>query len=198
MKDQLENQLTINEAHRLKVAEDFDKWNKMKHYQQMADKYKSQLKTKEDECVKLQHTCNGYRILIERLEREKHGLQNRLKLLRNNCASINVARFEMLELENSKLQAEIETLKSKLEMQHHHSGGLGAAMLQEKLEAQERKIAILQLSAKVNIILSIVLQSTNVQNSSSPYSSIVGFIQITSCRNKNFLNLNVETPRPVY
>lgn len=137
----------------MKVADDFEKWNKMKHLQQAADKFKSKLKAKEEEFDKLQHTCGGYRILIERLEREKHGLESRLKSLRSNCTNINSARLDILELENAKLETEVETLTSKLEIQHHHSGGLGAAMLQDKLETQERKIAILELSAKVSFIV---------------------------------------------
>lgn len=150
LKNQLEKQLTINEAHRIKVGEDFDKWNKMKHFQQLADKFKGKLKAKEEECSKLQHTCSGYRVLIERLEREKHGLEARVKTLKNSCTNITVNRLEHLEMDNMKLRGEVEILTSKLEMQHHHSGGLGAVMLQEKLEAQERKIAVLELSAKVS------------------------------------------------
>jgi chromosome condensin MukBEF complex kleisin-like MukF subunit len=58
-------------------------------------------------------------------------------------------RVEALELERSKLQVEVATLQSKLEMQQHHSGGLGAAMLQERLEAQQRRITALELGKKV-------------------------------------------------
>lgn len=50
-----------------------------------------------------------------------------------------------------KLLEDLRNLNSKLEMQQHHSGALGAAMMQDKLECQERKIAILELTAKVSI-----------------------------------------------
>jgi predicted RNase H-like nuclease (RuvC/YqgF family) len=60
-------------------------------------------------------------------------------------------QIKALELENSKLQAEVATLQSKLEMQQHHAGGLGAAMLQERLEAQQRHIAVLELAKKVSV-----------------------------------------------
>jgi len=56
-------------------------------------------------------------------------------------------QIKALELENGKLQAEVTTLQSKLEMQQHHAGGLGAAML---LEAQQRHIAVLELAKKVS------------------------------------------------
>lgn len=146
LKTNLANQISINESHRKKIEEDFDKWNKQKHWQQTAEKLKSKLKTKESDFEKLQQTCSGYRILIERLEREKFNLEHKLKHLKT---ANNVNEIESLRAENMKLVAENESLCSKLEMQQHHSGGLGAAMLQEKLEAQERKIAVLELSAKV-------------------------------------------------
>jgi hypothetical protein len=46
---------------------------------------------------------------------------------------------------------EVATLQSKLEMQQHHSGGLGAAMLEERLEAQQRRIAAFELAKKVSV-----------------------------------------------
>jgi hypothetical protein len=67
-------------------------------------------------------------------------------------APVSEARVEALELEKNKLQVEVATLQSKLEMQQHHSGGLGAAMLQERLEAQQRRIAALELAKKVSIM----------------------------------------------
>lgn len=76
-----------------------------------------------------------------------------MKALKTN---VNIYGFdnsqhnETLTLENAKLLAEVEELKAKLEMQQRHAGGLGAAMMQEKLEAQERKLAIMELSGKVS------------------------------------------------
>lgn len=154
LKDKLDKQISINETHRLKVGEDFEKWNKQKHWQQTAEKLKIKLKEKCEEFEKLQHTCAGYRILIERLEREKHVLEGRIKNLKHSGQNINYSRMvETLQMENAKYLSQIELLNSKLEAQHHHSGGLAAAMLQEKLEAQERKIAVLELSTKVRFII---------------------------------------------
>lgn len=150
MKDNLDKQAAFNETHKLKMNEDFEKWKKQKHWQQLAEKLKTKLKEKEDANEKLQDTCNGYRILIQRLEREKHSLEARLKTFRITNPHTIHAQVENLRSENIKLQAEVEVLNSKLEISQHHSGGLGAAMLQEKLEAQERKIAVLELSAKVS------------------------------------------------
>ena len=69
-------------------------------------------------------------------------------------------QIKALELENSKLQAEVATLQSKLEMQQHHAGGLGAAMLQERLEAQQRHIAVLELAKKVRVTQSTLAALT--------------------------------------
>lgn len=151
LKQSLSEQININEGHRVQASEDFDKWKKMKHWQQSAEKLKNRLKERDNDFEKIQQTCSGYRLLIERLEREKHNLENRVKNLKSsNVNAAGVREVEVLRIENMRLQAEIEALSSKLEMQQHHAGGLGAAMLQEKLEGQERKIAILELTAKVN------------------------------------------------
>lgn len=149
LKENLDKQVTINENHKSKMTEDFEKWKKQKHWQQMAEKLKIKLKEKEDAFEKLHQTCSGYRILIERLEREKHGLEAKLKLFKSSNPLTIHSHMEVLRNENIKLLSEVEVLNSKLEMSQHHSGGLGAAMLQEKLESQERKIAILELAAKV-------------------------------------------------
>ncbi|GJQ81526.1 hypothetical protein Trydic_g4888 [Trypoxylus dichotomus] len=153
LRQNLKEQLVINEQHRIKVNEDFEKWNKQKYWQQTAEKLKIKLKEKTEELEKVQQTCSGYRILIERLEKEKHVLETKNKALRGGSANVNAMKLEMLEIENAKLQAELEAMNVKLEMQQHHSGGLGAAMLQDKLQGQERKIAILELAAKVSALV---------------------------------------------
>nr|XP_022901566.1 centrosomal protein of 290 kDa isoform X1 [Onthophagus taurus] len=151
LKENLRQQFQINETHRIKVAEDFDKWNKQKQFQQTADKLKIKLKEKSEECEKLQQTSAGYRILIEKLEREKHALEMKIKNFKTTSETTN--KNELLQIENARLSAEIEAVNAKYEMAQHHSGGLGAVMLQEKLEAQERKIAILELAGKGTIEL---------------------------------------------
>ncbi|KAJ8968110.1 hypothetical protein NQ314_002465 [Rhamnusium bicolor] len=151
LKQNLSEQMSINDAHRVQASEDFDKWKKMKHWQQSSEKLKNKLKERDGEYEKLQQTCAGYRLLIERLEREKHNLENRIKSLKSsNVNVVNSREMDVLKIENMKLMADIEAMNSRLEMQQHHSGGLGAAMMQEKLEGQERKIAILELTAKVS------------------------------------------------
>ncbi|XP_060525387.1 centrosomal protein of 290 kDa-like isoform X2 [Cylas formicarius] len=148
----LEEQVAINEKHKLMAGDDFEKWKKQKYWQENCEKLKMKLKEREEEIEKLRQTCNGFRLLIERLEREKMNLENRVKALKSaNAHAADCQEFETLRLENARLSNEVEILVTKLEMQQHHSGGLGAAMLQEKLESQERKIAVLELSAKGSV-----------------------------------------------
>lgn len=159
VKHNLDRQIAINESHKIAVAEDFEKWKKQKHWQQTADKLKAKLEEKTLELEKLNQTCSGYRILIERLEREKHNLETKVKNLKSSNIIIDGNRMEMVQLENEKLKAEIEALASKFQIQQYHAGGLGAAMLQEKLEAQERKIAVLELTSRVSLFQNVVFQT---------------------------------------
>jgi DNA repair exonuclease SbcCD ATPase subunit len=197
LKENLARQISINESHRVKISQDFERWNRQKHYQQLSEKLKNKLKAKEADFEKLQETCAGYRILIERLEREKYNLENKIKNLKAGATQHSNNEIEILRLENMRLISENETLCSRLEMQQHHSGGLGAAMLQEKLEGQERKIAILELSAKVRIkmrrpkflqfILTVLnltkfLQSAQELCPNFPFSSVKLFSHLTEFR----------------
>lgn len=127
-------------------------WEKQKRWQQQAEKLKEKFSSKCEEFDKLQQNLSSAKAIISRLERERHILEGKLKMVKNSGGStISINRIEALELENARLQGEIEILTNKLEMHQHHSGSLGAALLEEKLEAQERKIAILEVSAKVRL-----------------------------------------------
>lgn len=181
LKEKLHEQIAINDCHKVKISDDFDRWKKQKYWQQNVEKMKNKLKEKDMEMEKLQNTCSGYRMLIERLEREKHNLENRIKALKQtNLGSINVQENEVLKMENVKLLTEIDTLQSKLKMQQHHSGGLGAAMLQEKLEAQERKIAILEVSSKVSFGVYLFQHLIGTKSNHSPPigARIIPFVSI--------------------
>ncbi|KAJ8934432.1 hypothetical protein NQ318_017133 [Aromia moschata] len=150
LRQSLAEQVSINDTHRVQATEDFEKWKRTKHWQQTAEKLRGKLRERDGDLEKLQQTCSGYRLLIERLEREKHNLENRIKTLKGNAGfAASSKEIELLRIENMRLLADVEALTSRLEMQQHHSGGLGAAMMQEKLESQERKIAVLELTAKV-------------------------------------------------
>uniref|UniRef100_A0A6P7GEN5 Centrosomal protein of 290 kDa n=1 Tax=Diabrotica virgifera virgifera TaxID=50390 RepID=A0A6P7GEN5_DIAVI len=56
LKRNLSEQIAINEAHRVQANEDFEKWKKMKYFQQTAEKLKNKLKERDNEFEKLQQT----------------------------------------------------------------------------------------------------------------------------------------------
>ncbi|XP_050500647.1 centrosomal protein of 290 kDa [Diabrotica virgifera virgifera] len=173
LKRNLSEQIAINEAHRVQANEDFEKWKKMKYFQQTAEKLKNKLKERDNEFEKLQQTNTGYRMAIERLEREKRNLENRVKTLKASNLNVNAnAELEILRNENIKLLNDVDILKHKLEMQQHHAGALGATMLQEKLEGQERKIAILELSAKGTVEVRAELDRLQTANSNLQKSNL--------------------------
>lgn len=148
--ERLEREATVSDMRRVKIAEDFAFWEKQKKWQQTAEKSKEKLASKVEELEKVQQSYSSAKAIVSRLEREKHVLESKLKQARSSSVSLsNTARMEYTEQENLRLQTELQALSAKLEMQHYHSGALGAAMLQDKLEAQERKIVVLELSAKV-------------------------------------------------
>ena len=59
------------------------------------------------------------------------------------------SKIEKLKAEKIELQAEVSALRNQLEDQQRHRSGLGAALLHEKLECQERKLAVLELASQV-------------------------------------------------
>lgn len=61
LKRSLTEQISINETHKVQASEDFEKWKKMKHWQQTAEKMKNKLKERDNEYEKLQQTSVGYR-----------------------------------------------------------------------------------------------------------------------------------------
>ncbi|PSN58155.1 hypothetical protein C0J52_01000 [Blattella germanica] len=145
-----------NESRRVKSAEEVARWDERKKWQQTVEKLKQKLKEKSNEMERLQASVNSLRDTIARLEREKFVLDNRLRA--SKSAATSETKLETLELEKSKLENEVSTLRNKLEMQQHHSGGLGTVMLQERLEAQQRRIAVLELAKKGNSAVSDELE----------------------------------------
>ncbi|XP_066247747.1 centrosomal protein of 290 kDa [Euwallacea similis] len=156
--DTLNGKLTqeqfINEKHKLSAQEDFDKWKKQKYWQENSQKYKIKLQEREEELQKLQQTCIGYRMLIERLEREKNSLENRIKALKCDHKTL-IPSQEILSLkaDNEKLSYQLVALQAKMDIRQQGAGALSTAVMQDKLEVQERKIAVLELSSKGSVEL---------------------------------------------
>ncbi|KAF7273136.1 hypothetical protein GWI33_014130 [Rhynchophorus ferrugineus] len=148
-RNELAQQQLVNERHKLNAADNFDKWKKQKYWQENCEKYKTKLQEQEEQLAKSQQTCSGYKLLIDRLEREKLTLESKLRSLKSD-QSKNASFAELVSLrdENSRLNDELCNLLKRFEGVQQGAGALGAAIMQEKLEAQERKIAVLELSGK--------------------------------------------------
>nr|CAD7588753.1 unnamed protein product [Timema genevievae] len=149
------------ESRKIKSAEEVARWDERKKWQQSTDKLKQLVKDKSVELDKLESTITSLKDTVTRLEREKLVLASRLKSTKGSESS----ELEKLELERSKLQVEVTTLKNKLEMQQRHTGGLGAAILEERLEAQQRRIATLELAKKGNLVVAEELEKLKESNS---------------------------------
>nr|CAD7456946.1 unnamed protein product [Timema tahoe] len=149
------------EFRKIKSAEEVARWDERKKWQQSTDKLKQLVKDKSVELDKLESTITSLKDTVTRLEREKLVLASRLKSTKGSESS----ELEKLELERSKLQVEVTTLKNKLEMQQRHAGGLGAAILEERLEAQQRRIATLELAKKGNLVVAEELDKLKESNS---------------------------------
>ncbi|CAG9760704.1 unnamed protein product [Ceutorhynchus assimilis] len=152
LNEQLAHEQILNENHRLSASEDYEKWKKQKYWQENCEKYKNKFQASEEELLKMREACKGYRLIIDRLEKEKLHLENRNKSLKSDQRNlISDQENALLKEENDQLISKLEALQAKIDMLQHGSGALGAALMQEKLEGQERKIAVLELSAKGTI-----------------------------------------------
>ncbi|XP_008211366.1 centrosomal protein cep290 [Nasonia vitripennis] len=82
-KEMLDRQFMVQQAKRAKTAEDLALWEKLKKWQQTAERLKEKLKEKTDECQRLQSNYEKLRALISCMEREKW-------FLRGKCRSESV------------------------------------------------------------------------------------------------------------
>ncbi|XP_066992287.2 centrosomal protein of 290 kDa isoform X2 [Anabrus simplex] len=146
MRRELEKVNPEAESRRLKAAEEVARWDERKKSQQTIEKLRQKLKDKGSEVERIQKMNSALRDTVTRLEREKNILHAKLRSGKDSTAL--EARLQSLELDKARLEGEVSSLKARLEMTQHHAGGLGAAMLEERLEAQQRRIAALELSKK--------------------------------------------------
>lgn len=107
-------------------------------------------------------------------------MENRIKAIKTDHRRIVPNQeIALLKDENAKLTRELATLQAKMDMRQQGAGVLSSAVMQEKLEAQERKIAILELSSKVfhinnsNCFLLKFPKKVQVLNSIQNFTSIL-------------------------
>ena len=138
----------------MKTASELARWDESKKWQHKIEVLKSKLTDADGEVSKLSKSNNSLRDLHTRLEREKLMLENKLK----NVTSKNVVKGNITEVKLKELQVENSKLREELEATRHDyimQGTQGIEtmkmrnrFLQSRIEAQERKIAALEIAKK--------------------------------------------------
>lgn len=153
LEENLEQQEQEEIEKQVKTATELARWDESKKWQHKQDILKRKLAEADSEVSKLSKSNNSLREMINRLEREKLMLESRAKANKSSAKShIQEIKFKELQIENSKLREELESTRHDFMMQG--SQGLETLklrnkFLQERIEAQERKIVTLELAKKV-------------------------------------------------
>ena len=145
--DQVEKQL--------KSAAELARWDESKKWQHKIEILKAKLSDADNEVSKLSKSNNSLRDLHCRLEREKLMLENKLKNINSGKGSVkgHITEIKMKELqvENASLREELEATRHDYVMQGSQgleTQKLRNRFLQSRIEAQERKIAALEIVKK--------------------------------------------------
>ncbi|GAB0100854.1 Centrosomal protein cep290 [Sergentomyia squamirostris] len=78
-KEDLRKQTNLAESRKAKSASDLNLWEKQKRWQQVAEKLKVKVSEKESEIEKLKMNLNTAKSQVNRMERERHVLEARLR-----------------------------------------------------------------------------------------------------------------------
>ncbi|XP_011504729.1 PREDICTED: centrosomal protein of 290 kDa-like [Ceratosolen solmsi marchali] len=125
-REMLDRHFMMQQAKRVKTAEDLGLWEKLKKWQQTAEKLKEKLKEKSDECQRLQNNYEKLRNLISCIEREKWFLKGKY---RNESIAIpawmpppdlsqnHVIIIEDLQRECQELRERVKELVDRLNYQ---------------------------------------------------------------------------------
>ena len=151
--DEQETQESIEKQ--VKSAAELARWDESKKWLHKVENLKAKLTEADGEVSKLSKSNNSLREMVSRLEREKLMLDSRLKTSKSSVKSnINEIKMKELQVENTKLRSELEETRHDFMMQG--SQGLETLklrnkFLQDRIEAQERKIATLELTRKAGV-----------------------------------------------
>lgn len=133
----------------LKNIEEVTRWDERKKWEHKVEQVKKKLASADEEVCKLTKANSSLKEIISRLEREKLTLEGKAKAAAK--ASPDKSKLSLLEKENQALKENITKLKHQ-ELMNEQQGletmKLRNKFLQERIEAQERKISALELSKK--------------------------------------------------
>ena len=144
--DQLEKQI--------RSAAELARWDESKKWQHKIEILKAKLSDADTEVSKLSKSNNSLRDLHSRLEREKLMLESKLRNLSSKSSvkgNITEIKMKELQVENAKLRDELEATRHDYVMQGTQgieTMKLRNRFLQSRIEAQERKIAALEIVKK--------------------------------------------------
>ncbi|XP_063976076.1 centrosomal protein Cep290 [Diachasmimorpha longicaudata] len=147
---QLDHEYRVQEAKRVKTAEELSLWEKQKKWQLMAEKLKKELKEKCEEYKKLSSSYDKLKAVVSCMEREKWYLRSKIKSESGNISSgfavrsdFNLKIAEDLQIECQTLRDRINELTNRLESEDNNQ-------LLLQLEKQNRRIAALEIVAEGN------------------------------------------------
>ncbi|KAK6617062.1 hypothetical protein RUM44_005419 [Polyplax serrata] len=161
--------IELNEK-KVKSAEEVARWDERKKNQQLIKNLTTKLKEKEAEVEVLMNKNESFRNMVYKCERDKSILESQLKIVKGD-ARVNT-RIEKLTEEKKDLEKQLTLLQEKLEEQQRHSHGIGAALLHEKLEAQERKLVAFELTSKGQSVLMEELETLRTVNGNLEKSTL--------------------------
>ncbi len=133
----------------IKNAEEVARWEEKKKWEHKMEAAKKKLDEADEEVSKLSKSNKGLRDIVTRLEREKMVLESRAKAAAGKDKSR--AQLEKLQRERDQLAEQLESVKHDRMMSEApgvETMRLRNQFLQERIEAQEKKITALQLSKK--------------------------------------------------
>lgn len=156
-KEELRKQTSLAQNRRTKDAAELSLWDKQKRFQQLSENLKIKLTERENELEKLKSNFNTAKATIARLEREKHLLENRLRVgkrdkycLAPSCPNLHSNKYTPAESPESCQTSDYGDGSSvrdkRLDISDNNQELIDA--LKSRIEMQQRKIVAMELEGK--------------------------------------------------
>ena len=143
-----------NESKVIKNAEEVARWDEKKKWQKKLDELKRKLKDADEEVSKISKQNDSLRETVSRLDREKFQLDMKWKShvkIGTSKSSVADSRMNVLQAENDQLKNKVSDLEHKATMEQDpgvETFKLRIKFLQDRVEQQEKKISLLEISKK--------------------------------------------------
>ncbi|KAF7992720.1 hypothetical protein HCN44_005064 [Aphidius gifuensis] len=192
---QLDHDYKIQEAKRIKTAEELSLWEKQKKWQQTAEKLKKELKEKCEDYKKLNVNHEKLKSVLSCMEREKWYLRSKLKSEYGSSSTsglfpksnFNYKLVEDLQAECQSLRDRVSELTNRLESEDNHE-------LILQIEKQKQRIAALEAVTEGNSFVVDQLEKLEAIKSTLEKSNIHLETENFELRMR-IEKLNIDTPR---